>query len=294
MSERAAEQPPRPATHLQPENRSSQRVGADESASLPSLADDQDVLLTSLPSIEQAIHHSAALPQKEDEEERRAAENVLRLEADRRLVEQLRADGFTGMQFDLFQYTLAAYGIPVIRSWISRRLIYSLCASHGRSIQVPDEVREYLAGRDGEDDRVELAEETVAMALKMFKERALAGSEWSPEKGAALATYFIGACLLTFPNVFRTWYREYEHWKQTCPYGLAASAGDAVLDRRRSLDPQYDDDPADVAIGRALVLEHLHGLKDHPPRPPGLLSRWPCRARATPRSRLNSASALMP
>ncbi|WP_086838975.1 hypothetical protein [Amycolatopsis kentuckyensis] len=37
-----------------------------------------------------------------------------------------------------------------------------------------------------------------------------------------------------------------------------------MVERRRSLDPQYDDDPADAAIGRTLVLEQLHVLKDQP------------------------------
>ncbi|MFJ9782631.1 sigma factor-like helix-turn-helix DNA-binding protein [Amycolatopsis sp. NPDC101161] len=258
MSEQAAGQPLRPAAHLQPGDHDQQCAWADE--------DEHELSATSLAPIEQAIADSAALPGPTDEEEQRAAENLLRLKADRARVEQLRAAGFAGPQFDLFQNMLVSYGIPVIRSWISKQLIYGLCANRGRGMTTvaSDGAREYLASRAGEGDRVELALETVAMALRMFKERALEGGQWSPEKGASLATYFIGACLLAFPNVFRAWVREYDDWKRQLPFGLPDAAGEEVKDRRRSLEPGVEDDPADVAVGRTLVLEHLHVLKDQP------------------------------
>ncbi|MET8997165.1 hypothetical protein [Amycolatopsis sp. NPDC004169] len=255
MSEQAAAQPSPSAAHLQPAEQHPRPAGGDD-----------DELELSLAPIEQAIIDSAALPGSHHEEEQHAAENLQRLEADRDLVEQLRADGFTGPRFDLFQRMLVSYGIPVIRSWITRRLIYDLCAAHGRGMKAlaPDEVREYLAGRAGQDDRVELALETVAIALKMFRERALLGGQWSPEKGAALGTYFIGACLLAFPNVFRSWVREYKRWQPVQRYGLPDSAGEQLKDRRQSLDRGFDEDPADVACGRALVLNHLHLLREQP------------------------------
>ncbi|MFI5615357.1 hypothetical protein [Amycolatopsis sp. NPDC051903] len=59
---------------------------------------ERDVFATSLAPIEQAIADSAALPGKENDEEQHAAENLLRLKADRDRVEQVRALGFTGLQ----------------------------------------------------------------------------------------------------------------------------------------------------------------------------------------------------
>ena len=32
--------------------------------------------------------------------------------------------------------------------------------------------------------------------------------KWDPRKGASLTTYFIGQCMIQFPNVYRRWWRE--------------------------------------------------------------------------------------
>ncbi len=220
----AGEQPPRPAAPLQP--------------------DDQ----VSFEPIEHALLATTALTgtTDEDREESEAASNLARLTAERHRINKLRAEGFQGSDFEVFQADLVSYGYPVIRSWIRRRLIYALCADKNRPVTCPEDVRDFLAGPAGAEDRQELALETVARALRLFRERALIGGEWDPDRGASLSTYFVGACLLVFSGVFRPWLAQHQHWHQAGPHGLDPTQQQDTSPR--PIDLRFDDDPADIAV----------------------------------------------
>ncbi len=61
--------------------------------------------------------------------------------------------------------------------------------------------------RDG-DARDELADSTVAVALAHFHQRSMIEGGWRPAGGRSLTIYFIGACLLEFPNEMKRFRRS--------------------------------------------------------------------------------------
>lgn len=120
-----------------------------------------------------------------------------------------RAPGVLG-QYQMFKHHLAAYGYPVVRSWLRRGVIYQFCTQQGRPARVTAADRLHLSDTTGEanDDRAQLPIETNARALRFFEEHALRGRGWSYEGGASLRTYYVGACLFAFPNVLQRWSGE--------------------------------------------------------------------------------------
>jgi DNA-directed RNA polymerase specialized sigma24 family protein len=98
--------------------------------------------------------------------------------------------------------------------------------------------------------------ETVARALKFFHHHVMLKGRWSFEGGATIKTYFVGACIYAFPNVFNRWNTERRRWKP-----LSESLELALTAQRwRPLDSRFDDDPADIVTDRQIVLNELGGL----------------------------------
>lgn len=63
--------------------------------------------------------------------------------------------------------------------------------------------------RDFSEDEVEgLADETVAEALHRFRTTVLMANKWDSRRGATLRTFFIGQCLLRFPNIYSIFRRD--------------------------------------------------------------------------------------
>lgn len=161
---------------------------------------------------------------------------------DQQLVGRLALRGFTGPEYTTFAAEFAAYGLAICRAWLASGIIFSFCARRGRPLGRPPD-------RWSPDDRHELALETVATALKEFRERALVGKLWSPDGGASLKTYFIGTCLFVFPNVFRTWRRGEDRWSQI---DLAEATPEC--------EGASHDDPASIVSARVAVAEELRLL----------------------------------
>lgn len=132
------------------------------------------------------------------------AERLERLDTDRELVAELRQSNFSGAHYTYYSTELAKYGLAVISGWTIRGLILHKVATKGHGGLPPP------LDRSLEDSDVvqELANETVAVALKAFRERVLIPGRWDPSKGASIKTYFIGQCLMQFANVYRRWHRE--------------------------------------------------------------------------------------
>jgi len=133
------------------------------------------------------------------------AENVDRLAGDVDLVTGLALARFEGPDWDYFANELAKYGYAVIASWIGRRMIFERCKSRGLG-GLPSPLRPFT-----DDDVASLTDETVAKALRHFRTDVLMKQKWDPTRGATLRTYFIGQCLIRFPNVYRRWLREEEN-----------------------------------------------------------------------------------
>jgi DNA-directed RNA polymerase specialized sigma24 family protein len=163
------------------------------------------------PATEQDIESVEAAIRGEDyagEQAQDAAERLARLEADRHLIEHLARTGFAGPGQVIFEAELAEYGFTVMMAWTRTGEIIRKLAAAGRPLRT----RETGPGWSF-DDRTELSVETVARALVFFREEILRTGKWNPDHGGAIRTYFVGACLHHFPNVYRRWERERRRWE---------------------------------------------------------------------------------
>jgi DNA-directed RNA polymerase specialized sigma24 family protein len=168
-----------------------------------------------------------------------------RRQADAELVARLARDGFTGPDYVQFAETLARYGYGLITAWVRTQKIFSECAKKGiRGISPPDPVANW-----SEDDAEDLAQDTVARALVVFRKKALVAGGWRPDGGASLRTYFVGTCLLVFPAVYRR--RENERARR--------SATTAAVQAERLAEVP---DPADDVVARQVVADRLNAVPD--------------------------------
>lgn len=131
------------------------------------------------------------------------ADNVDRLQGDVDLVTSLALAEYAGPLWEYFSNELAKYGYAVIKSWIAQKLIFEKCKKRGYGLLVLD--------RTFTQDEIEgLADETVAKALFHFRKDVLMKRRWDPTKGASLRTFFVGQCLIRFPNIYRAWLDDVE------------------------------------------------------------------------------------
>jgi hypothetical protein len=138
---------------------------------------------------------------------RELAESIDRMAADVELVTDMALEGYDGPVWRQFANELAKYGVAVFRSWIATGSIYRHCADKGWPVK--------RLSRSFDEDEVEgLADETVTEALHHFRGGVLMKHKWDSRRGATLRTYFIGQCLIRFPNVYNAFRRDvirYEH-----------------------------------------------------------------------------------
>lgn len=130
-----------------------------------------------------------------------AAEHLARLDADAALLTTLELARFEGKEWNRFAEALAQYGYQVIRAWVATGTIYAKCRARGFG---GADVAEPSWGVDKAEIE-SLANETVALAVRGFRERVLMKGRWDPKRGATLKTFFIGQCLMRFPTAFRRW-----------------------------------------------------------------------------------------
>lgn len=134
------------------------------------------------------------------------AVRLRRLEADQRLLLRLQAEGFDGYAWQEVSRALAEYGYAVMVSWIRSGVVFAKVRERGFGgplLYAP-------AAGVPRQDTADLAEDTVAEAIVNFRDQVLARGGWDPAKGASIATYFIGNCLMRFPNVYRRWRRRWD------------------------------------------------------------------------------------
>lgn len=187
-----------------------------------------------------------------DPRERAQVENAARRLADRALVEELAAAGFTGPGFDVTVNELAAYGTATLMSWMRTGEIARKCRSRGRPLAGADRVM----ARWSRDDRLEIAVEATARALRYFVDVVLKAGKWDHRGGASLRTFFIGACLLQFPNVYEVWVNEQRRWDEIDL--VEPGAEEPGLGRMTA----WADPVAATVIGRQRVRELLAGIPD--------------------------------
>lgn len=132
-----------------------------------------------------------------------------RLAADARLIDILRADGFTGPRWERFNERLMQYGWGVLTKWIRDGQIFKECQKINRGLPVSDAIRKTLV--NSPDTRCDLVTDTLIAASDSFRESLITG-RWQPG-ASSLTTYFVGACIRSFPNVYRRWLTSLVHWE---------------------------------------------------------------------------------
>jgi DNA-directed RNA polymerase specialized sigma24 family protein len=152
-----------------------------------------------------------------------------RLEVDASIVNELRGEGFEGPKYEYFANELAKYGIAVIRAWVRQGVIFAKVRSKGFG-GLAEAPRQILRDKDTAE---ELALLCVADALRTFRIYVLLPNKWDPKKGASIRTYFIGQCLIRFPNIYRKWLSE---TVDTVPAVVVAQEQYRLTDRGGSIE----------------------------------------------------------
>ncbi|WP_344281324.1 hypothetical protein [Actinomadura napierensis] len=203
-----------------------------------------------------------------DPRQRAMVNNLERRQRESEFLQLLAARGFQGTMWDTLADELAAYGIPVLMSMIRTHKVSKLCADKGRPI--PPLPSDWTF-----EDRSDLTALTVAKAIKVFRERVLAKGRWDSERGATLKTFFIGAVIQQFPNLFNGWCRERRRLLavpgllplEEMPSVLQRAADQPCADPARTVAGRQHllqvltDMPADLRIASLLLLEG-HPVKE--------------------------------
>lgn len=125
---------------------------------------------------------------------RRAEDRDVRRGADLALCLYFREQKYQGPDWDYFVHQLLSYGLTRTRLLLASRAF------------VRD--RRYPMSGCSLDDLEELASDIVLAGFTLFVRKGLVGGEWSPARGASLATYFDGACRLVFRDQYQKWARR--------------------------------------------------------------------------------------
>ena len=136
----------------------------------------------------------------------RSAVSVARRHADVELHRRLTDENFEGPCWDRFVEVLVEFAFPVLTTWIVSGAIGRHVARNARVLlEAPPSS---ITQEDAED----LALETIADALGPFRDRVLRANEWDPSRGTTLTTWWVGYCLLRFPDVYRRWHTAQRRW----------------------------------------------------------------------------------
>lgn len=180
----------------------------------------------------------------DDERARLAAESLERRQADLELRNDLALADFHGPGWDRYALELVCYGYAVMMAWLTTGEIFDQCKARGCNLG--SSPLEWTV-----DDRAELANETVALAVSTFKQHALVEGRWTFDGGATLKTYFIGTCVFTFPNLYRKWLTE----RATLQH--LTSIEHDIIER---LNPPRD--PGEIAVTQLHLWEGFNNIPD--------------------------------
>ncbi|PRY45971.1 hypothetical protein CLV43_101235 [Umezawaea tangerina] len=130
------------------------------------------------------------------------SEQVAQLDADRRLVELLESTGFEGVRFDKafrkLSQRLMSYAYPVIGSWVHSGAIFRECLRYRTRIDPP---AAQAASEWSRAEREDAVVDSIVLGVDFFRDYALRKRKWDHRRGAALTTYFVGACVCCFSKV---------------------------------------------------------------------------------------------
>jgi hypothetical protein len=183
------------------------------------------------------------------------AGNVARREEDRELIAKLAKSNFEGPGQELFEAEMAAYGYPVMMAWTRTGEIVKKTAGISRPLSIPSSGLGW-----SREDRSELSTETVARAVNFFREKVLRAGTWDHTRGATIKTYFVGACLFQFPNVYQVWQAERRRWNSRPAVSIDDPGAPGLVSQMPS-----DDDTEHRVIARDQLQQVMAELADKYP-----------------------------
>ncbi|SEQ53329.1 RNA polymerase sigma-70 factor, ECF subfamily [Lentzea xinjiangensis] len=144
-----------------------------------------------------------------------------RLRVDGVLVQHFRESGLSGPLWDQFHRQLLARGLQIVARLVSSGAMFSRCGQQGRYLQ-----RQDIPPQEAE----ELASDAVFEGFVYFRDRGLLGKEWSVDHELPLTEYFVNACVLAFPNVYRRWQTRVNGWQDVRLVDTLASLENVVAE----------------------------------------------------------------
>ncbi|MCX4902460.1 hypothetical protein OG571_46855 (plasmid) [Streptomyces sp. NBC_01369] len=179
-----------------------------------------------------------------------AADAAARIEADRRIVEILRRDDFSGPRYDKVAARWWNYGWRIIIKWSRTGEIFARARAAGRPVKP-----RMITSTWTQDDRVEVATDAMISGMELFRDRGLRQGGWNPEGGASLTTFVVGAAVRSYRPAYETWFigksRLAELDIQPQPYDEEEPRD---IPDQRAVDPYY---VAATADDLARVLPHI-------------------------------------
>ncbi|MFD5824710.1 RNA polymerase sigma factor [Lentzea sp. NPDC060358] len=144
-----------------------------------------------------------------------------RLRTDGVLMQHFREWGLSGPRWEEFHRQLLAHGLEVVTKLVRSGAMFARCDQQGRFLQ-----RQEIPPQEAE----ELASDAVYEGYVIFRDRGLLGREWTVEHGQPLNEYFVNACVLAFPNVYRRWQTRGNGWQDVRLVDTVASLENVVTE----------------------------------------------------------------
>lgn len=178
----------------------------------------------------------------EDEESARRLQRIVEEE----IVGDLQWQGFdtTTPEWREFASALAEYGYSVFMGWLVSGTVYRMAAQHagGRGVfgleKIPEGLRLF-----GDEARA-VAAELMIRSIKAFRSKTLMNPKpekrWRADGGSSIKSFFVGRCLMEFPDVYQQWARQEQR------FGVEG-ARYAALEKEERGGDQVDPEWAGVA-----------------------------------------------
>ena len=181
------------------------------------------------------------------------------LAADQEIVAALELENFEGPGWEEFCEALVGYAYQFLWAWVRSGKIWALCREKG--IFLPSG---FVVPIPAEEDVRQLVEDILSDAVIRFEQLRREG-RWTPEGGATLTTYFVGQCIICFPNLYRAWRARWpETWvplttldEESARYALAVDQVDPAATAIAPMELSWVAAQFDERTVRALMLQEL-------------------------------------
>jgi DNA-directed RNA polymerase specialized sigma24 family protein len=179
-----------------------------------------------------------ALLDQDPEDQEGSEERLRRRQLDGLIVERLRTEGFVGKNYEKVVNRLTEYGYHTMNRWTATGEIFGKARQAGRPVPA-DKITLTWTG----EDRHGVSVDSVLGGLEVFRTYGLVQGRWTPDGGANLDTYFLGAVIRAFPRVYIRWFDSHQRGQAELDHPTGEGANDpfAVPDQRAT-------DPVHVAV----------------------------------------------